>query len=350
MEHSKFTDIGQFRNVIKAVQQSAQFVKIDEDGLVVVNINATMPTIRFHGSTKIHGTNSGVAQNPEKKMWYLGRNHNVTVENDNAGFAFFAESHKEVFKKLFNKLYDLENLMLDKKTVIIYGEWCGKGIQKGVAINELPKMFVIFAIKVQNESKENKESYYLDRTLWKDLKSPEDRIFNINDYPSFDIDIEFGNPSEAQNKLVEITEQVEKECPVGKAFGISGIGEGVVWEGNWNNARYIFKVKGEKHSSSKVKKTAHVDVEKVNSIKEFVEYAVTENRLNQAIEQVFITNSLEPSRKGTGEFLRWVVKDVHKEEMDTMLENNLEPKDVNGMISDKARTWFFNKLDEGIGL
>ena len=41
------------------------------------------------------------------------------------------------------------------------------------------------------------------------------------------------------------------------------------------------KVKGEKHSSSKVKKLASVDVEKLNSIKDFVDYAVTESRLEQ---------------------------------------------------------------------
>lgn len=347
MNHSKFTDIGQFRNVVKSVKQSAQFVKIDEEGLVIVNRDALMPTISFHGTVKLHGTNSGVAMDQDQNVWYLGRNHNVTVEKDNAGFAFFVESHKEIFKGMLVSIR--EKLQLSDEDVIIYGEWCGQGIQKGVAINELPKMFVIFAIKVV-EKDEDKTAHYVDRNIVSEYSSPDNKIYNIHDYPSFDIDIDFENPSEAQNKLVEITEQVEKECPVGKAFGVSGIGEGVVWEGNWENSRYIFKIKGEKHSSSKVKKTAHVDVEKVNSIKEFVEYAVTENRLNQAMEQVFTTNSIEPSRKGTGDFLRWVVQDIHKEEMDTMVENNLEPKDVNGKISEKARNWFFNKLDEEVGL
>ena len=32
--------------------------------------------------------------------------------------------------------------------VTVFGEWCGKGIQKGVAINQLEKMFIIFELKL----------------------------------------------------------------------------------------------------------------------------------------------------------------------------------------------------------
>ena len=50
--------------------------------------------------------------------------------------------------------------------------------------------------------------------------------------------------------MIEITEAVENECPVGKHFGVSGVGEGVVWtcvsEG-WNDSGTWFKVKGEAH-------------------------------------------------------------------------------------------------------
>jgi len=347
MNHSTFTDIGQFRDVIRGIKQSAQFVKIDENDEPVYDYEAPMPIVPFHGTVKLHGTNSGVAMDKDDNIWYLGRNHNVTVEKDNAGFAFFAESHKDKLRQILQDIREKNNIK--NEIVILYGEWCGKGIQKGVAINELPKMFVIFAVKIV-DPEDNTKNKYLTRDKYIQYESPENSIFNIHSFPSFDIDIDFNNPTEAQNNLIELTEAIEKECPIGKAFGVSGIGEGIVWEGHYKGGRYIFKVKGEKHSSSKVKKLAHVDTEKVNSIKEFVEYAVTENRLNQAIEQVFITNSIEPSRKGTGDFLRWIVQDIYKEEMDTMVTNNLEPKDVNGAVSNKARNWFFNKLDTGLGL
>ena len=107
----------------------------------------------------------------------------------------------------------------------------------------------------------------------------------------------------------------------------------------------MFKVKGEKHSTTKVKTLAAVDVEKMDSIDEFVEYSVTENRLNQAIEQVFTLESEEPDIKHLGKFLKWVMSDVIKEDMDVMKESKLEPKDIGKYVNTKAKTWFFKKYN-----
>ena len=154
------------------------------------------------------------------------------------------------------------------------------------------------------------------------------------------IDIDFNNPELAVNNMTEITEAVEAECPVGKHFGVSGIGEGVVWETTYKGQHLNFKVKGEKHSATKVNKLVKVDVEKIASIDAFVEYALTENRLNQGIEQVFTIEGTTPDIKQMGPFLKWVMGDICKEEMDTLVENGLEPKDVSRSINQKAREWF----------
>jgi hypothetical protein len=147
-------------------------------------------------------------------------------------------------------------------------------------------------------------------------------------------------PQLVQNQLSELTIKVEEECPVAKAFGYSGIGEGIVWTADFKGVVHRFKVKGERHSSSKVKTLAAVDVEKLNSIKEFVDYAVSESRFNQALENIFPNN--EPiDVKKMGDVIRWVVNDVIKEEMDTMVENQLEPKEINKYISSKVREMFF---------
>jgi hypothetical protein len=101
-----------------------------------------------------------------------------------------------------------------------------------------------------------------------------------------------------------------------------------------------FKVKGEKHSSSKVKTLAAVDVEKLNSITEFIDYAVTDSRFNQALDITYPNN--EPiDVKKMGDLIRWVVNDVIKEESDTLSKNGLEPKDVNKYLSAKVREMFF---------
>ena len=101
---------------------------------------------------------------------------------------------------------------------------------------------------------------------------------------------------------------------------ISLIGEGIVWEyRNSDGSVHRFKVKGEKHSSSKVKKLASVDIEKMNSVKEFVEYAVTDSRLKQAADEILRvggeigTTHLDFDRKKLGKFIKWMSTDIVKE-------------------------------------
>jgi hypothetical protein len=214
--------------------------------------------------------------------------------------------------------------------IAVYGEWCGGNIQKGVAINGLSKMFIIFGYKIDD--------------VWCGIspQSNEQGIYHISQFPTYEVEIDFENPELIQNTLIEITNKVENECPVGKFFGVSGIGEGVVFQA-FGNPDYQFKSKGEKHSSSKVKSLNAVDVELVEEIKEFVDLAITENRLEQGLQYLQEMGfSLEP--KSTGEFLSWIVKDVIKEEIDTIVANQFDVKKIKSAISVKARMWFLNKF------
>lgn len=294
----------------------------------------------FANGILVHNSNGGVSIDKSGDIWAQSRSDIITIENDNAGFAFFVETKKEVFREIFSHIdfngYDI---------ITIFGEWCGGNIQKGVAINGLPKMFVIFDIKRSYETEEQGDNLYSTEEEISLYRSTDNNIYNIYDYETYTLEIDFNNPSESQNKLIELTNEVEKECPVGKAFGNEGIGEGIVWcYQDENGVKYRFKVKGEKHSSSKVKTLATVDTEKLNSIKEFVEYAVTENRLNQGLEKVFGINGQLDITK-TGEFLKWVVSDVIKEELDTLADNGLVPKDVTSAISVKGRSWLLEKIN-----
>ena len=216
------------------------------------------------------------------------------------------------------------------------------GIQKGVGISELDKAFYVFGVKVSKPQDKEFNAYWIDSS---NVKNTECRIFNVEDYETYSIDVDFNMPQLAQNKFAEITEKVEKECPISKAFGIdNGLGEGVVWSVEYKNNVHRFKCKGEKHSVSKVKTLANVDVEKLKTIQDFVEYSVTQNRFDQAIENVFGKEDLDI--KKMGDFIRWFIKDITAEELDTMLENGLEPKDVNKYISTKVREMFFKAQSE----
>ncbi len=347
-KHISYPSIEQFRNVVANINRRYDFVGLDENGNAIYDGTRTKPTLTFKGTVKLHGTNAGVSftygYDQEGSMyWIQSRENIITPEQDNAGFAFFVESNKEAFKK-FAKEIDTRNLIdLRHNTITIYGEWAGGNIQKGVGICNLPKSFFIFGVKVTPHTS-NEEEQKANPAYWIPshyLSSPEHRIYNIEDFQTWEMEINFNTPETVQNKLSELTLAVEAECPVAKAFGFSGIGEGIVWSCNVDGVVHRFKVKGEKHSSSKVKTLAAVDVEKIASIREFVDYAVTESRFNQGIEKTFPNNEPVDIKK-LGALMKWITDDVTKEEMDTMKANNLEPKDVNKYISTKVREMFLN--------
>ena len=338
----KFPSIEQFRTVVSNVNRHFNFVGLDENGDAIYDPTLPKPVITFKGTVKLHGTNAGVSFNNIGGLWAQSRENIITVEKDNAGFAFFVESKKDIFEQMANDVAHVNGLNLDNNTVTIYGEWCGGNIQKGVGVCNLPKSFFIFGVKITPHT-ETEEELKANPAYWVEsdfLNSKDNNIYNIEGFPTYSIDIDFNMPQLVQNELSDLTMKVEEECPVAKAFGFSGIGEGIVWTAEFKGNVHRFKVKGEKHSSSKVKTLASVNVEKLEGIQKFVDYAVTESRFTQACENVF-PNEEPIDTKKLGDVIRWVVNDVIKEEMDTMVENQIEPKEVNKYISSKVREMFF---------
>jgi ferritin len=126
-------------------------------------------------------------------------------------------------------------------------------------------------------------------------------------------------------------------------MGVDGVGEGIVWKcitEGWESPEFYFKVKGEKHSASKVKTLAAVDVELVASQREFAEKTVTENRCRQGIDKLREAGK-KLDRTSVGDFIKWVVADVEKEESDTAKASGLDIKKASGELTKAARMWFF---------
>ena len=262
----------------------------------------------------------------------------MTSEQDNAGFAKWA--HENIFETA-----GVYGWM--RHGFVVYGEWCGQGIQKGVAISQVPKDFVVFAVRLLDGENSN---WALPATVIEFAKDL--GLKCIYNYPTWEIDIDFNHPEEAQNRLVELTQEVENECPVGKAHGVSGVGEGIVWwpqpHPTFNVRDLEFKVKGEKHSESKVKTLAPVDVEKLNSIKELVDSILTEHRLEKKLDSLK-ESGLELELKNTGAYLKLVGQDVIKEEVDTIDASGLSRNEVMGEVNKRAKAFWMEKINENIG-
>ena len=319
----KYSSIEQFRTVIKVVRMHFDFKGKDENGKAIYQHTENYPTLKFRGTVKLHGTNASIVKYSDGRFEFQSRERVLSLDDDNADF--MAEMLQKDYQSLFDGIEFTDY-------IAIYGEWCGGNIQKKVALNKLPKMFVIFGVKVDGE--------WMD--LPPNLAMNASRIYNILQFPSYDVDIDFNNPELIQNKIIELTVAVETSCPVGKQLGIEGTGEGLVFTCA-TNQHWKFKSKGEKHSVSKVKTLNALDVELMKNITEFVDMAVTENRLEQGLSY-FKENNIEIEPKNVGQFLRWIVTDVLKEEGDTLEKSGLDDKKIKNAIVSKARIWYLNLI------
>lgn len=355
----KFPSLDQFRTAIKNVQYKARYKGRDEDDQPIFDPVAPLPTLSYIGTVKLHGTNAAIVWKYDKEtnlesFEFQSRERVLTLQQDNAQFMLTMMgknrySNNDILDTLIEDIiitytsFDMRFHDQFIESVAVFGEWCGEGIQKGIAISSLPKMFVIFAIKVNNQ--------WVDLDLFRPgYYLAENNIYSIREFPTFKIDIDFNHPHLVQNQLIEITTKVGDQCPVGKQFGAEGIGEGVVWTSQtvgWQSYDFAFKVKDERHSVSKVKTLASVDVEKIKAINDFVDYAVTEQRLEQGIQNL-VNEQLKPLEiTSIGDFIRWVYNDVIKEETDTIVENQLDAKKLGGPIANRCRPWYVDRLNKG---
>lgn len=348
-KHIRWPDITQFRNVVKNVQHKSSFIGLDADGNPIYDNRRRAPILSYEGTVKLHGTNAAVCADPTGEMWVQSRDNIITPQKDNAGFAMFVEGNKETFEKIIDDIYVKFDAGHD--AIAIFGEWCGKGIQDSVAISELPKMFVVFGIALVDL---DGAKTYLTRSQVETIMmgyntSHPGQIFCIYNYPTYSTTIDFDNPHIIQNVLNDITNGVEAECPVGASMGVKGVGEGVVWrcvDPGYEDSGFWFKVKGAKHSKSKVKTNANVDVERINNIIELSARLAHDGRLEQMHQTVFDTlNGGETDIKKLGDFIKATMHDIFKEEVDVIAASGFTGKEVSGPISKICRDFVMKKLE-----
>jgi hypothetical protein len=335
----QMSSIPQFRNVVIDISNKTRFSGIDENGQALYN-NAPLPTLKFIGTVKLHGTNASICFNGDS-VWAQSKENIISPEKDNAGFATFVHKNLEYIKKVFLSVYPF-----GVAEICIYGEWAGKGIQKGVAISEIEKTFFMFGYKYrllyEDFYRWGENTDFLEKFVDK-----EKRFESVFNFKTYEIEIDFNNPSLFQNKMIEMTEEVDKLCPIGEAFGVVGHGEGIVWNCFYQDSLLSFKVKGESHSKSKIKTLKPVDDAKEQTKIDFANYACPTWRLEQMYNETFdFMNGGLGDIKKMGDFLRALNQDILKEELDILAEKDLTMKDVGFLISKIGREYFIERLNE----
>lgn len=332
----KFTHIEAFHSVVKYARRIIGNPQMWSE--VALNEPVT-----FRGTVKLHGSNAGVACLPDGLV-AQSRNRSLSVEDDNLGFARYV-ARPEVtaaLRSLEEELRAEVDHPPDQR-LTLFGEWCGPGIQKRVALSELPtKQFVLFAVVLD----EGEEARYVDAVPRLGDRFADVGIFSILDGPVWEETVDFVK-GETVAAFVErakaLTQEVEDKCPWGARFGVEGTGEGIVWVPigpHFGRTDLYFKTKGEKHRKKDGRgvKIA-IDPKVVAGIAEFVEHAVTEGRLEQGLEYLReMGHPIEMPSLGT--YLKWVGGDVKRECADALEASGLDWKKVSKAVAYKARTHF----------
>lgn len=333
----KFPSIKQYRHTVKELTERIQFVGKDENGKAIYDETKLLPTIGFLQTVKIHGTNGGVILFKDGTIRTQSRNRLLDPVNDNNGFDKWVAERADCFKEIVTKLFSAFGFM-DK--FIIYGEFAGENIQKNVAVSQTPKSFYIFSV-IGFTDADKLEYFNLTKSDLFDY--PQQNIYSILQFPHQQINIDLNRADEYIPILQDIALVIENECPVGTFHGVKGIGEGAVFTAYYDDIVYRFKIKGEKHLVSKAKLSSNLDNVMVANIQEFVEQVVISNRLEQGIE--YMNEMQIPTDiKHTGDFIKWVVSDVLREESDIITAKGFEKKLVNQEISKKAKRFYFEKI------
>lgn len=300
--------------------------------------------INFVGTVKLHGTNfSAVYDLETEEIYYQSRNRIITKIDNFFNFqeVVYGDNGIEPILKSGLKYFAKKEAEFSK--IIFFGELVGGEIQKGVALQNIEKRFVIFDIALVD--KEGKVTYCEFRNLFilgillKEFGN--NKVSVISDYPYWETTVNVFSKSDlldTQNKLSQITADIEKECPVAKHFGVSGTGEGVVWRSyrlpHVNNGFGIrFKVKGDEHTTSKVRTLNGVEqgkIEALKSLEDVCEAICTEARYKQGMQYLIENDIKDIHRKNT--FLNWVVEDTIKEEIDFIISKGLPVQNVKAQL------------------
>lgn len=333
----KFTHINALYQIARFVDAVNESDRPDEHKILT--------PVKFRGTVKLHGCNSGVACTKDGLV-AQSRNRVLTVDEDHMGFAAFVRENTDRIRDLEHSLRTLHGIEESTK-LVLYGEWVGPGVQNGVAINKLPeKQWVLFAAKTVLGIQES----YVDVIGPLRDRFQTESIHSVYDVETWDIEVDFNSKTqreEAAEAVEEITLKVEEQCPYAARFGIQGIGEGIVWipvADHWGNSDLFWKSKGPKHKEVKkaTRNKPSLDPEVLASVEKFVDFAVTESRLNKGIDYlVEMGHSIEP--KSTGLFLKWVSQDVERECALELEANDLKWSQVNKAVSAKVKDFFLAK-------
>lgn len=337
MSHFSWPEITHFHNVRKSA------CKFPGEILRGKDVVAYLPKV------KLHGTNAGVYLRAGRAT-AQSRTAVITPGNDNAGFAAWVESRaNEWIDGPYRKL---------THDAVVFGEWCGPGVQKGVAASLVgSRFFAVFAVLPVSANGQASDSVIVNPDTIASIVAGVPDVYVL---PWFETDMTLIPWLERSEDLAPIIDSinqkvqiVESEDPwVKSTFGIAGLGEGLVYYpishtsfSDFSNL--AFKAKGSAHKTIAHSAPAQAKPSRADDARAFAELVLTEARLEQGARAIIRGNSpFCYDQKLIGPFIAWVQSDVKKECMSELEESGLEWKNVSHSVSNRAKEWYCEKLKE----
>ena len=311
-----------------------------------------LPVVEYRAKVKLHGSNCAV-QVAADGIAAQSRTALLSPEADYKGFAAWAHRHAAYFGSL-------------PAGVIVFGEWCGPGVEKGMAVSAAPgKLFAVFAVQVEGRIVYEPDEL---RAIVPAAGAPAE--LHVLPWEGDAIRIDYGSRAALDAAAAELNArvaEVEREDPwARRALGISGIGEGLVLypvsvdgaappADPAGLAELMFKAKGEKHRTAGTKTAVAVDAAVATSVDDFVALMVTEARLAQGLAAIGADGDANGDANGgagagagrrdpklTGKFLEWIAADVRKESAAELEASGLTFAQVDKAIRARARAWYLN--------
>jgi hypothetical protein len=329
-----YGSIGQLRNVVDDLDY----------------ISSIRPTVNAQATEKVHGTNASVCFNEVDGLWVQSRKNIITLFSDNGKCAAFVETTVGTWFKMIQQLASDYKIDLMESTIVVYFEWAGGNIQKNSALSTLDKRAMLFphfkVVKIDGSP--NDDGYEYCQWFENTIDYAEENIFPLSECKTWNMELDFSDLNKIDEMFNKLINDIEGDSPLGNTFGVKGnIAEGVVVTFTYNDELFRFKVKGERHTASKVKTLTPEEACAEQVKVDFVNLVCTAGRLEQAWQGIFgIENEIQnPNIKCIAEFMKAVNADVIKEESDMLVEMGLTMKDVSRIIGKQASKWFITELN-----
>ncbi|KAI4962106.1 hypothetical protein J4E86_001138 [Alternaria arbusti] len=315
--------------------------------------NIIVDPIPFIGTVKLHGTHADILVYPDNRIVFQSRNIvGLSVAKDNQGFAADMSEKtaavlglRDVYLKRWKELYPSKTVGEDLP-VVIAGEWIGDKIQKDVAIAQLSRRFVIVSVNINGTWQKDEE--------YSDISLSDHDIYSASRAGVFHTTLYPDDYERTVSEVERMTEDVAAQCPFASSFGISGLGEGIVWKPvptQYNGDTSLwFKSKGGKFKPTffrvpKQHEGADIMRERRKAAATVAAAWCSQQRLEQGWD-VLREKDVERDVGALGDFLKWIQYDILEEEKGYIKEHGVDEAALKIEIAKIAKPWYRAKLRE----